>query len=100
VSGIFGAFGGSLVGSLAQDVYGYVPSDNDIVDMDSALRDGNEKALGHAVTVGVLVPWALNIVVYALMFQTLENDRNRMEIASSRYQQHGDDPEVEDNDEF
>eukprot|EP00301_Raphidiophrys_heterophryoidea_P027376 c9629_g1_i2.p1 GENE.c9629_g1_i2~~c9629_g1_i2.p1 ORF type:complete len:366 (-),score=71.17 c9629_g1_i2:163-1260(-) len=79
IAGVVGAFGASIVGLLAQVAYGYVPTNADIDTMDPVTKSNNMKALGNAVAVGVIVPWAGNVISVMFMLRTYPKDRDAVE---------------------
>jgi len=79
IDGTFAAiFGAPLVGILAEQVFGYHPSTELIVNMPTWQREINATALSHALLFCCIVPWTLCLICYSWLHITYAEDMAEM----------------------
>eukprot|EP00927_Polykrikos_kofoidii_P085716 TRINITY_DN9393_c0_g1_i1.p1 TRINITY_DN9393_c0_g1~~TRINITY_DN9393_c0_g1_i1.p1 ORF type:complete len:468 (+),score=66.12 TRINITY_DN9393_c0_g1_i1:69-1472(+) len=59
--------GAPLVGFLAEDLFGYAPSSNSVLEMDASLRANNFEALQASLTVMTTLPWLACFVAISML---------------------------------
>ena len=67
LEGCASAIGAPMVAFLSQDVFGYTPSHQPISEMALAARQTNAAALSQALTLTMLLPWAVCFMFFTAM---------------------------------
>mmetsp|Transcript_764 Transcript_764/g.1819 ORF Transcript_764/g.1819 Transcript_764/m.1819 type:complete len:278 (+) Transcript_764:660-1493(+) len=77
LEGCAAALGAPAVAVLSQDFFHYVPTNRSIAELTADERRVNADALGNALGVTMLVPWAICAFFFTLMHCTYPSDRRR-----------------------
>lgn len=71
-------FGATLVGILAESVFGYQKTDLLVSKMSPELRNGNANALALSLSCLTIAPWILSFFLYGLLHFTYADDKEAL----------------------
>lgn len=75
LEGSIGSLGAPLVGILAENVFGYIKTDDSISTMPAEVRENNLDALSSAAVCVMSIPWGLCIFLYGLIHLSYPSER-------------------------